>query len=198
MCLKAPRWLWLSLVGYVLVHFDVWLALVLFKRCPGEVSFGDIFTQPARRPKSSNSWIFSVRHVWNGPWWILLIEKWSVMLHLVVWERLTLVNVDMRELCNTTFATDGQNPTFTFPWNNDRNWSAPTAPLGHFWLKNFHLLAQYPLFMYNLRKISFWIFWKTFILTDRPLKPNDQKVKNSDFSMLAGCVWKLPDGSGCR
>ena len=40
MCLKASRWLWLPLVGYVLVHFDVWLALVLLKRCPGEVSFG--------------------------------------------------------------------------------------------------------------------------------------------------------------
>ena len=50
---KPPRWLWLTLVVYVLVHFDVWLALVLFKRCPGEVSFGDIFTQPPRSPKSS-------------------------------------------------------------------------------------------------------------------------------------------------
>ena len=43
---RAPRWLWLSLVGYVMVHFDVWLALVLLKICPGEVSFGGIFTQP--------------------------------------------------------------------------------------------------------------------------------------------------------
>ena len=139
---KAPRWLWLSLVGYVLVHFDVWLALVLFKRCPGEVSFEDIFTQPARSPKSSNSWIFSVRHVSNGPWWILLIEKWSVMLHLVVWECLRLTLVDMRHLPIDHCATDGQNPTFTFPWDNDRNPEAPGVALGHLWRQRLHILAQ--------------------------------------------------------
>ena len=50
MCLKAPGWLWLPLVGYVLVHFDVWLALGWFTLCPGQVS---ICTRPARSPKSS-------------------------------------------------------------------------------------------------------------------------------------------------
>ena len=120
--------------------------------------------------KSSKSWIFqmSVRRLWEGPWWFWLIERWSVMLLLVVWECLGLSLVDLKQLPFDRLATEGQNPTFTFPWYNGRVPSGPTKLLAHFWLKNFHLLAQYPLFMYNLRKIRFWIFRKTFILTDRP------------------------------
>jgi hypothetical protein len=100
-----------------MVHFDVWLALVLFKRCPGEVSF-EAFS--LSQPEAQNLQILgffrcpSVRHVWKGPRHILLIGKWFVLLHLVVWDRLTLVNVDMRELCNTTFATDQPKPNFYF------------------------------------------------------------------------------------
>ena len=72
-----------------------------------------------------------LRHLWKGPWWFWSIEKWSVMLHLVVWECLGLTLVDMKHLPFDRFATDSQNPTLTFAWSNDRNRSGRWFALGH-------------------------------------------------------------------
>ena len=92
----------------------------------------------------SNSWIFSisVRYVWKGPWWFWLIEKLSVMLHLVAWECLVLTFVDMKHLPFDRFATDGQNPTFTFPRDNDRIYYGDPFALGHLWPQRPNILAQ--------------------------------------------------------
>ena len=65
-----------------------------------------------------------VRRLWEGPWWFCLIEKWSLMLLLVVWQCQGLTLVDMNQLPFDHRTTQGQNPTFTFLWDNDRIQSA--------------------------------------------------------------------------
>ena len=76
-----------------------------------------------------------LRHLWKGPWWFCLIQKLSLMLHLVVWECLGLTLSDMKHLPFDRFATDSQNPTFTFLWDNDR--------LVKFHFPLFHVFKQY-------------------------------------------------------
>ena len=110
MCLKAPGWLWLPLVGYVLVHFDVWLALGWFTLCPGQVS---ICTRPARSPKSSNSLIFSTGPKTGSrcPIWLfkvtfgILISSPSLLEHFQ-----TLSRSDKRTI------RGGGNGTYWEPW----------------------------------------------------------------------------------
>ena len=86
-----------------------------------------------------------VRRLWEGPWWFCLIEKWSLMLLLVVWECQGLTLVDLKQLPFDHRTTQRQNPTFTFLWDNDRTSVAPTEWLGQFWVIWSHLLAQNPL-----------------------------------------------------
>ena len=71
-----------------------------------------------------------------------MIEKLSVMLHLVAWECLVLTFVDMKHLPFDRFATDGQNPTFTFPRDNDRIYYGDPFALGHLWPQRPNILAQ--------------------------------------------------------
>ena len=109
-----------------------------------------------------------LRHLWKGPWWFWSIEKWSVMLHLVVWECLGLTLVDMKHLPFDRFATDGQNPTFTFAWYNDRNNWGPTLALGHVWVIWSHLLAQNSLSMCCVKKLSLQDLGRSWSITTEP------------------------------
>ena len=109
-----------------------------------------------------------LRHLWKGPWWFWSIEKWSVMLLLAVWECLGMTLVDMKHLPFDRFATDGQNPTFTFAWYNDRKIGGPAEPLGHLWVIWSHLLAQNPLSMWCLAKLSFEDLGRSWSITTEP------------------------------
>ena len=131
-----------------------------------------------------------VRRLWEGPWWFCLIEKWSVMLLLVVWQCQGLTLVDLKQLPFDHRTTQRQNPTFTFLWDNDRTTDAPMEWLGHFWVIWSHLLAQNPLFMLGLGKFSFEAVPKSWpITTDPPTTP----LKSAKFGIFSN-VGQMPLG----
>ena len=108
--------------------------------CPGKISFEPlrrscpITTDPPTTPLISAKFGFFqmlVRRLWEGPWWFCLIEKWSLMLLLVVWECQGLTLVDLKQLPFDHRTTQRQNSTFTFLWDND--WTS-AAPIALFWV----------------------------------------------------------------
>ena len=138
----------------------------------------------------------SVRRLWEGPWWFWLIERWSVMLLLVVWECLGLSLVDLKQLPFDRLATEGQNPTFTFPWYNDRNQSAPGVALGHLSILWSDLLAQNPLSMCSLEKLSLGAFRESCQLTTDPPTTPLGWVKIVKIWLSPKCCLEASDGFG--
>ena len=130
--------------------------------------------------------------IWEGPWWFCLIEKWSLMLLLVVWECQGLTLVDMKQLPFDHRTTQRQNPTFTIPWDNDRTSVAPTLWLGHLCLRWSHLLAQNTLSMYSPTKFSFGAVRKSWQLTPDPPTTPLISAKFGFFQMLVRRLWEGP------
>ena len=137
--------------------------------------------------------------LFGGLWWLWLIETSSLYVVLVIWKCLELIldgcgtPNNMTQLLSNQ---NGQNPTFTFPWNNDRNKIAPGVTLGHLSILWSHLLAQNPLSMCCLEKLSLWAFRESCQLTTDPPTTPLGWVKIVKIWLWPKCCLEASDGSG--
>ena len=96
-----------------------------------------ITTDPPTTPLISAKFGFfqmSVRRLWEGPWWFCLIEKWSLMLLLVVWQCQGLTLVDLKQL-----PFDHRTTIFGIFWRFlPFQWPPRTPPM--FWINFYHFI----------------------------------------------------------